>query len=137
MNKQSLISVVVLFILSMALDFLIHAVLLNADYLKLGGLMRGEADAQRHFPAMLLAHVLTAIGLTAIYRRGRESGKGWLGQGIRFGIVFAVASAVPGFLIYYSVQPLPLMLVVKQIIFEGTAVVLLGVAAAGLNRTAA
>jgi hypothetical protein len=134
MNKQFLISVVVVFIASMLLDFCVHAVLLKDDYAAEPALMRKEADAQRHFPAMLAAHVLIALGVTAIYRRGRESGKGWLGQGVRFGFWFAVASGVPGFLIYYAVQPMGLILAVKQIIFGGTATLLLGLVVAGLNK---
>jgi hypothetical protein len=137
MNKQFLVSVVVVFIVSMALDFVVHAVLLKADYANQPALMRNEADAQRHMPAMLLAHAFIAVGVTAIYRRGRESGKGWLGQGFRFGLWFAVASCVPGFLIYYAVQPVGLIVACKQIVFGGIATVLLGLAVAGLNKQAA
>jgi hypothetical protein len=134
MNKQFLISVVVLFIASMAFDFTVHGVLLKADYESQPALMRKEADAQRHFPAMLLAHVFAAVGITAIYRRGREAGKPWLGQGVRFGVWFAIAACVPGFLIYYSVQPVGLSVAIKQICFGGIATVLLGIIAAGLNK---
>lgn len=134
MNKQFLISVVVLFIASMLLDFCVHGVLLKNDYAGQPALMRTEADAQRHFPAMLLAHVLIAVGMTAIYRRGREAGKDAMGQGLRFGLWFAVAACVPGFLIYYAVQPTGLMVAVKQIVFGGIATVALGVIVAALNK---
>ena len=134
MNKQFLISVVVLFIASMMFDFCVHAVLLEKDYAGQPELMRKEADAQRHFPAMLLAHVFIAVGVTAIYRRGREAGKGWMGQGFRFGLWFAVASSVPTFLIYYAVQPSGLMLMVKQNVLGGIATVLLGLVVAALNK---
>ena len=137
MNKQCLISIVVVFIVSMALDFVVHAVLLKADYANQPSLMRTEADAQRHFPAMIAAHVLIAVGITAIYRRGREAGNSWLGQGVRFGLWFAVAACVPGFLIYYAVQPMGLILTLKQIVFGGIATVLLGIAVAGLNQQTA
>lgn len=134
MNKQVIISFVVVFLVSMTLDFCIHGVLLSQDYAGQPALMRTEADAQRHFPAMLVAHVLIAAGVTAIYRRGREAGKPWLGQGVRFGFWFAVAACVPGFLIYYAVQPMGLMLAVKQIILGGIATVLLGITVAALNK---
>jgi hypothetical protein len=137
MNKQFLISVVVMFVASMAFDFTIHAVLLKANYAAQPALMRNEADAQRHFPAMLLAHLLIATGITAIYRRGREAGKPWLGQGFRFGVWFAIAACVPGFLIYYAVQPVGLNVVIKQICFGGIATVLLGIVVAGLNKLTA
>jgi hypothetical protein len=134
MNKQFLLSVVVVFLVSMTADFVVHAVLLNNDYRQQPALMRNDADAQRHFPAMLLAHALIAVGVTAIYRRGREAGKPWLGQGVRFGLWFAVAACVPGFLVYYAVQPIGLMLAVKQIIFGGIATVVVGLAAAVMNK---
>ena len=135
--KQCIISVVVVFIASMLFDFAVHGVLLKADYAAQPSLMRTEPDAQRHFPAMLLAHVFVAVGVTAIYRRGREAGKGWLGQGFRFGVWFAVAACVPGFLIYYAVQPMGLVLTIKQIVFGGIATVLLGLVVAGLNKSTA
>jgi len=137
MNKQVLISIVVLFVASMAFDFVVHAVLLQKDYAAQPALNRTEAGQQRHFPAMLLAHLFVAAGVTAIYRRGREAGKDWFGQGLRFGLWFAVAACVPGFLIYYAVQPVGLSVVVKQICFGGIATVLLGIVAAALNKQAA
>lgn len=136
MNKQFLISVVVLFIASMMFDFVVHGLLLEQDYKTQPALMRAEADAQRHFPAMLLAHAFIAVGVTAIYRRGQEAGKPWLGQGLRFGVWFAVATCIPGFLIYYAVQPMGLMLTVKQIIFGSVATVLTGLVVAALNKPA-
>ena len=137
MNKQSLISVVALFVLSMALGFVVHAVVLKNDYAQLPNLMRSEADQKQYFGAMLLAHVFMAIGVTAIYRRGREAGKSTIGQGVRFGVLLAVVCTIPVYLIYYAVQPMPLPLVEKQIVLDTIAMVILGVAAAGLNRLTA
>ena len=129
MNKQVLISIVVLFVASMAFDFVVHAVLLQKDYAAQPALNCTEAGQQRH--------LFVAAGVTAIYRRGREAGKDWFGQGLRFGLWFAVAACVPGFLIYYAVQPVGLSVVVKQICFGGIATVLLGIVAAALNKQAA
>jgi uncharacterized membrane protein YhaH (DUF805 family) len=100
MNKQCIISIVVVFIVSMTFDFVVHGVLLKADYAGQPALMRTEADAQRHFPAMLVAHAIFATAATVIYRRGREAGKGWPGQGVRYGFWLALAACVPGFRIY-------------------------------------
>jgi len=137
MNKQVLISIVVLFVASMAFDFVVHAVLLKNDYAAQPALMRSEAGQQRHMPAMMLAHLFLAVGVTAIYRRGREAGKDWFGQGLRFGLWFAVAACVPNFLIYYAVQPVGLSVMIKQVCFGGVATVLLGIVAAALNKQAA
>ena len=136
MNMKYLVAVVVFFIASMLLDFVVHGVLLKADYDAEPALMRKEADANRHFPAMLLAHAIFAVGVTAIYRRGREAGKSWLGQGWRFGLWLTAAACVPGFLIYYAVQPIGLNLVIKQLVYGSIATVLLGLVVARLNQPA-
>jgi hypothetical protein len=60
--------------------------------------------------------------------------KPWLGQGLRYGIAIALLTTVPMYLIYYVVQPMPLATVVKQIVFEGALVVLLGALVAFLFR---
>jgi hypothetical protein len=46
MNRKFLISVVVLFIVSMVTDFIIHGALLGADYAKMAGtVFRTETDS--------------------------------------------------------------------------------------------
>ena len=65
--------------------------------------------------------------MTWIYRQGIDSGKSAVGQGLRFGAAMAVFSTIPGYLIYYAVQPLPAALVHKQMIFSTIGVLLLGV----------
>lgn len=133
MNKRFWISVVVIFLLYMGLDFLVHAVLLHPDYLKLPHLYRTENDAQNYFPLMLLAHVLMAAAFVWIYQKGKEE-KPFLQQGIRFGIAIALLARIPTYMIYYAVQPLPFDLVMKQIAFGFVVMVLLGIAVAWLNR---
>jgi hypothetical protein len=137
MTKQCLISIVVVFIVSMALDFAVHDVLLKTDYASQPALMRNEADANRHLPAMLLAHLIFATAVTVVYQRGREAGKGVMAQGLRFGLWLALLACVPNFLIYYAVQPVGLTVACKQIVFGGIATVLVGMVTAALNKQAA
>ena len=132
--KQFLISVVVMFILSLALGFVVHGVLLKADYAKLTGLMRDEAGQQQHFPAMLAAHLVLGLGVTALFRRGRKIGEGWLTAGVCFGGLLVIVACIPTYLIYYAVEPMPGALVVKQIVFDTVATLVLGIAVAGLNQ---
>ena len=133
MNKKFIVAWIVLFVLWMLGDFLIHGVLLHADYAQLPNLYRTEADAQGYFPFMLLAHLIMAGAFAWIFARGVEA-KPWVAQGVRFGIAVALLSVVPIYLIYYAVQPLPSGLVVRQIIFDGILTVLLGVVVAWLYR---
>jgi hypothetical protein len=135
MNKRFVISVVALFVASMILGVVVHGVLLGADYEKLvpAGIFRSHDESQKYFPWMLLAHVVMAIGFTWVYRAGRD-GRPWLGQGIRFGFAVALLSTIPGYMIYFAVQPLPADLVVKQIVFDTVAMVVMGIVAAAVNR---
>ena len=133
MNKKFLVAVLTMFVLSMLLGFLIHEVLLGPDYAQLGALFRGPADSAHYFPWMLLAHVLTAVGFVWIYMRGHED-KPFLQQGLRYGLAVAVLATIPGYLIYYAVQPMPGMLVAKQIVFSSIGTVLMGIALARIYR---
>ena len=133
MNKKFLISWVVIFIVWLAGSFVVHGVLLDADYSGLPNLMRSEAEAQSYFHWMVVAHILMAGAFVWIYARGNED-KPWVQQGIRYGVAVALLCAVPTYMIYYVVQPSPGMLVVKQSIFDGALLVILGIVVAFLNK---
>jgi cytochrome bd-type quinol oxidase subunit 2 len=134
MNKTFVASVVALFVVSMALGFVVHGWLLEADYAKVQGIFRSPQDAEGYFLAMLAAHGSIAIGITWIYRQGRESGKPFLAQGVRFGLAVAVLTTIPTYLIYYAVTPMPSDVVAKQIAFDVVAMVIMGIVAAAVNR---
>jgi hypothetical protein len=133
MNKNFIISCVVVFIVWMVGSFLVHGLWLGESYAAMTGMMRPESEQQGLFHFMLLAHVLMAVAFTWIYLRGRED-KPWLEQGLRYGIAIALLAPIPTFMIYYTVQQTPGMLAVKQSIGDGVVVVLLGLVVAFLNR---
>jgi hypothetical protein len=115
-------------------SFVVHGLLLSHDYMQVPALFRQGSDAESRMPLMLLAHALMAAGFAWIYSRGVEAGKPWLMQGLRFGLAVAVLTTVPNYIIYYVVEPMPPALVVKQILFDGILVLLLGVLAGWLYR---
>lgn len=133
MNKKFAIAWLVVFVVWMLGSFIVHGTLLHADYGKLPTLFRPEADAGQYFPFMILAHVIMAGAFAWVYSRGVEA-KPWLGQGIRFGLVIALLTVVPMYTIYYCVQPMPGILAVKQIVFDGVLLLVLGAVAAFLYR---
>jgi hypothetical protein len=133
MNAKFWISVVAMFVLAMAIGFVVHGLVLAPDYAALPNLFRGEAEQQQFFGYMLLAHVPLAFAFVWVYLRGRED-KPFVAQGLRYGIAVALLTAVPMYLIYYAVQPMPGMLVVKQIAFDTIGWMVMGVAVAFLNR---
>jgi len=135
MNKRFFIAWLVVFIVWFVGDFVVHGVLLHADYASLANLFRREEEAQNFFPFMILAHLLMSGALVWIYARGVEA-KPWLGQGIRYGVAIALLTAVPLNLIYYVVQPMPGATVAKQIVFETILMLILGAVAAFMYRDA-
>lgn len=133
MDKKFFISWVVIFVVSLVGGFVVHGVLLGADYAAQPNLFRPDAEAQNNFPFMLAAHIIMSGAFVWIYARGNEN-KPWLEQGIRYGVAIVFLTAVPTYMIYYAVQPMPGMLVVKQIIFDSALMVILGVVVAFLNK---
>lgn len=135
MNKKFVISSLVSAFAALMIGFVVHAVMLQADYARLPSIFRPETEAQGYFGFMLFAHLLIGIGLTWIYRMGHQAGKGVVSQGLRFGAAIAVVSTVPMYLIYFAVQRLPSDLVAQQIMFDTLGMLLMGILVAWLNKT--
>lgn len=133
MNSKFAIAWLATFVVWMLGSFIVHGTLLQADYARLPNLFRPETDAQQYFPLMILAHVIMAGAFVWVYSHGREA-KPWLGQGIRFGFVIALLTVVPTYMIYYVVQPMPGLHVVKQIVFDGVLLLVLGTVVAFFYR---
>ena len=133
MNKKFFIAWIVIFVAWMAGRFVVHGVLLHDEYTKLSGLFRPEYEAQQYFPLMVLAHVLLSGAFAWIYARGVEA-RPWLAQGVRFGVAVALLTIIPTYVIYYVVQPMPGVVVVKQIVFDGILMLILGSIVAFMYR---
>ena len=133
MNKKFVFTWIVLFIVWLVGSFAVHGALLRSDYMQLTNLFRAGVDQQKYFPLMLLAHAILSGAFVWIYARGVEA-KPWLAQGMRFGIATALLSIVPSYINYFVVQPMPGNVVIKQIIFDGVLMVILGAIVAWLYR---
>jgi hypothetical protein len=133
MNKKLIIAWIVLFIAWFIGSFVVHGVLLHSDYMQLTNLFRPEGDQHKYFPLMILAHVIMAGAFVWIYARGVEA-KPWVAQGVRFGVAVALLMIVPIYMIYFVVQPMPGDVVIKQIVFDGVLMVILGMIVAWLYR---
>lgn len=133
MNKKYLTAWVAVFVAWYFGSFVVHGLMLRADYMQLPNLMRSIGDQQKYFPVMLLAHVILSGAFVWIYARGVEA-KPWAAQGVRFGLAVALLTVVPTYLIYFAVQPMPVGLVIKQIVFDSIVIVILGAIVAWLYR---
>jgi hypothetical protein len=132
--KKCIISATVMFVMAFVLSYFVHGVLLYGDYMQLQSWMRPQAEAQSLMAYMILAQALFGIAFAWIYVQGHDDNP-WLGQGIRFGIAVAALAIVPTYLIYHVVTPVPLLVAIKQIIYDTVRVVLMGVTVAWINRS--
>ena len=133
MNK-CIISAIVMFVMAFVLSYFVHGVLLNSDYMQMQSWMRPQAEVQSLMAYMILAQALFGIAFAWIYVQGRD-GKPWLGQGVRFGIAVAALAIAPTYLIYHVVTPVPLIVAIKQIVYDTIRVVLMGAVVAWINRS--
>jgi len=133
MTKRFLLAWLVVFILWISGSFVTHHMLLLVDYSAVQSLFRTPGEARPLFPLMILAHAIMAGALVWIYSRGVE-GRSWVGQGLRFGIAAALLTVVPWYMIYYVVQPMVGLTVIKQIVSGGVLVIVLSLVTAFLYR---
>lgn len=135
-HKPLIITTIVTFIAWMLGGGLVHGGLLHDDYGQLPNLFRTDVEMQKYFGWMVLAHLMASFALVWIYSRG-ISASPWLGQGVRFGIVVAFLTVIPTYMIFYVVQPMPGVMVVKQCVFDGLLMVVLGIIVAFMYRAKA
>jgi hypothetical protein len=132
MNRKCIISAVVMFVMSWALSFVVHGMLLGPDYAETPG-MRPPAQAQSIIYWLILAQAIFGAAFAWVYYQGKED-KPWLMQGIRFGIAVACLTVIPTYLIYHVVTPIAFAVAIKQIVLDTVRVVLMGIVLAWINR---
>ena len=134
--KRGILAYVVCLVLYTLSNFVIHAVLLQPLYQRTPQLSRQPQDAAAHAPFLLLSFVLFTLAFVWIYAQGVEA-KGWLGQGIRYGLAIWVIASLSRYLIYYAIQPWPTTVVAAQIGLELVTTLLVSVVLASLYRKSA
>lgn len=124
-----IIAGVVGFVISMVAGMVFHGGVLHNDYAQIPNLMRTDQDAMGYLPFMIASHLIKGFAFAWVYQQGVSAGS-WLGQGVRYGVAMAFLIAVPLYLVYYAVQPMPGMLVAKQIVFDSISMMLMAIAVA-------
>jgi hypothetical protein len=135
-TKRTLLAILAGFVLLAAGRYLIHSVWLAGPYAENATLWRTQSAMLHRLWVIHLANLIFAGAAVFIYVRSVEA-KPWLGQGIRFGILLALVTAVPQSMVEFFTYPIPAALAVDWIIGEGLLAVLLGVVAAAICRTKA
>jgi len=129
MDNKFWLGVAAAFVTSFVLSFVFHGLILAGDYNALLNVYRGPQLRPGLFALLLVAQLIMAAAMVAIYRYGREE-RPFLGQGIRFGLLAAGLSVIPCYLIGYVVTNIPAFLAIKQIVLETIKVVAMGVTVA-------
>ena len=133
--KTFAVAWIVAFVVWMLGSFVVHGVILAPEYRALSAMFRNEADGAAHMPFLMVAHLIASGALAWIYGRGVQA-RPWVGQGVRFGLAVACLLPIYMYLVYFAVQPMPPVLVVRQIIFDTLVVVLVSLAVAFVHRRA-
>jgi hypothetical protein len=133
MDRTFALAAAAAFAVSFVLSFLFHGVVLAPQYSELLAVYRGPRLQPGFFALLLLAQLIRAAAMVAIYRQGREA-RPYLGQGLRFGLLAAGVSVIPAYLIGYVVTNIPLILGLEQIVLETVIVVAMGIVIAWFHR---
>ena len=137
MNVRLIIAGIAGFLVSNIGGFVFHGLILHNDYLALGSIMRTDQDAMGYLPFMLLSHLIKGFGFAWVYSKGITPGAPMIIQGVKFGIATVFLVTIPLYLVYYSVEPLPGMLVLKQMVFDSITMIAMGVVAALIIKSPA
>jgi len=133
MDRKFLTAVAATFVVTVALAFFIHGVLLFSHYAELPAVFRGARLPLNMLGLMLAAQLIFSLAFVGLYRFGIED-KPWPGQGMRFGLLAAALTVVPNFLIDYVVTNITGVLAIWQIVLESIRVVLIGLMVAWIYR---
>ncbi|WP_407352377.1 hypothetical protein [Luteimonas sp. R10] len=133
MDKRFLVCGIVVAMAALLLGFLVHGLLLRADYLAHASLYRSQPEANARFGWILVAYLSIGFAMTWLYRRLHDSDEVQAATGLRFGVAVGLVSFVPWHLLAYVGQPLPLSLMLKQVAFDLAAMALLGLLLAWLR----
>ena len=130
--KKYFIATLVVYVVYSALAFIIHNIILGADYEPMiGTVLRSVSEFGLRAPLLYLGNLVFALAFCAIYTYGYEPGKNWLGQGIRYGLLMGTLLA-PVAITEYVVYPVTGTLVLKWVVFGYFQALVCGVVLAAL-----
>jgi len=121
-KRKVLFGTVVLFVLFNVASYVIHQVLLSADYAALDKVFRPEMMAKVWI--FQIIYLVQAYFLAYIFSRGYEGG-GWK-EGLRYGAVMGLFLKIPEAYAQYVVYPIPYHLAMKTFMYGFIEMVILG-----------
>jgi len=129
--KRAIFAVVAVFIIWSILDFLIHGVLLKSTYESTAHLWRPMQEM--NMPLMYFVTLVFAICFVAIYGLLIEQNS--LVSGIKFGVLFGLATGISMGFGSYSYMPIPISLAWSWFFGTWVEVIVAGVTVGMLMRS--
>jgi hypothetical protein len=124
--KKLLLAAPAVLVTFMALDFVIHNLILSADYEANMELWR--PDMMDKMWIMYVTGIIFSLLFVYVFAKGFE-GKGIM-EGLRFGVIMWLLFSVLGVLGQYMVYPVPEGLVIKWILFSLVEFLIAGIVVA-------
>ncbi len=108
MNVQRwLLASLAAFVAVVAVEMVVHGMLLADTYKQTAALWRPEAEIGANMWMMWLGYAIFALFFALIYTRGYERAKPVLGQGLRYGFYMGMAFSPMSVFVAYATQPFP------------------------------
>jgi len=132
--KRFVPAFVAVFVLTAIASFVIHGMLLHADYSQYPNLLRTETDANQHAVFLLAAFAVFAFAFVLVWAVWVPAYSSPLRAGLFYGMVMWLVESVNHYFINYAVQPWQGDLVVKQMGYEFVWMAAAGMATALIYR---
>lgn len=109
-KKRWVLTAVVVTVVVSVLEAVFHGVFLKDSYAMTASIWRPMADMSRLMPIGWLSTIFISFILVYIYHRGYEGKTGKLAEGLRFGLIIGLFTAIPMAVWSYIVWPMTLAL---------------------------
>lgn len=105
-KKRWILTAIVVFVVVSALEWFFHSVCLGGIYSLTSYLWRPEAEMTKLLPYGLVANLIVSFILVYIYHKGYEGKGSRLAEGLRFGLIIGLFTAIPMSVWSYVVFPM-------------------------------
>ena len=119
-----------------ALELLVHGILLRGAYRDTASLWRPEADRQSLYFWMASGQFLFGVLFGIVYAQGYEPRRAPMGQGLRYGLIMGLMLAPANSLGWFVALPVPPFLCVFWMLVKFTEMLLLGLIASFVYKPA-
>jgi hypothetical protein len=126
MNKKLWIGFVVVFVLVLALDYIINNYLMMSTYAQVSNLWRPMEEMK--WGLIVVCQLFFAFFFTLIFSKGYEAKGVW--EGVRYGFYVSMMVHVPGAYMTYATMPVPYSLALQWFLYGSAETIIAGIALA-------